>query len=182
MSGNTVFSEYPSGWTCLIERGGEFTLGEGNNFEENLKKLGLTLPVPPGPVAHYVSSVRVGNLLLTSGILPMREGKVAYTGKLGRELSLADGQEAARLATLNALSVLRQDLGSLDKVSRVVKLTGYIASGEGFTQQPAVLNAASDLLIGIFGESGRHARAAVGAAELPLGAAVEIEIIIQFES
>ena len=148
-------------------------------IQAKLKELGLALPTPPKPVANYIPAVRVGPLLFTSGVLPMRDGKPAYEGKLGRELSVEQGQEAARLAVLNALSVVKQELGSLDQVGRIVRLTGHVASAPGFTQQPAVLNGASDLLVAVFGESGRHTRVALGAAELPLGSPIELELIIQ---
>jgi enamine deaminase RidA (YjgF/YER057c/UK114 family) len=149
-------------------------------IESNLEDLGLTLPPPPKPVANYLPAVRVGDLVFTSGVLPMKEGRLAYEGRLGEAITVEQGQEAARLAVLNALAVIRQELGSLDLVVRIVKLTGYIASLPDFKQQPAVLNGASDLLMAVFGGAGRHARVAVGAAALPLGAPVEIELIAQF--
>ncbi|MBI3812132.1 MAG: RidA family protein [Nitrospirae bacterium] len=148
-------------------------------IESKLKELGIALPTAPKPVANYVPAVRAGELLFTSGVLPMKEGKPAFEGKLGKELTVELGQEAARLAVLNALSIVKQELGSLDKVARIVRLTGHVASAPGFTQQPAVLNGASDLLVAIFGEAGRHTRAALGAAELPLGSPIELELIVQ---
>lgn len=147
--------------------------------EERLIALGLTLPPPPTPVASYVPAVRSGDLLFLSGILPMKDGRPAWTGKLGRELTVEQGAEAARLACLNALAVVKAELGSLDAVARIVRLGGHVASAEGFTQQPAVVNGASDLLVAIFGDAGRHARLALGAAELPLGAAIELELIVR---
>ena len=147
--------------------------------EQRLKELGITLPTAPKPVANYLPAVRAGELLFTSGVLPMKDGTLAYEGKLGKELSVELGQEAARLAALNALAVVKQELGSLDNVARVVRLTGHVASAPGFVQQPAVLNGASDLLVAIFGEAGRHTRAALGAAELPLGSPIELELIVQ---
>ena len=148
------------------------------SYEEKLQALGLELPDAPKPVATYVPAVRTGNLLFLSGVLPMRNGQLAFAGKLGRELTLADGAEAAKIAILNALAIARQELGTLDRVARVVKVVGHVASAEGFTDQPQVLNGASDLLVAIFGEAGRHARVATGAAELPRRAAVEIEVIL----
>lgn len=148
--------------------------------EGQLTALGLTLPPAPKPVASYVPAVRSGNLVFLSGILPMKDGKPAWTGKLGRDLTVDQGMEAARVACLNALAVIRAELGSLDAVTRIVRLSGHVASAEGFTQQPAVVNGASDLLVSIFGDAGRHARLALGAQELPLGAAVELELIIEF--
>jgi enamine deaminase RidA (YjgF/YER057c/UK114 family) len=147
-------------------------------YEEKLKSLGLELPEPPKPVATYVPAVRTGSLLFLSGVLPMRNGQLAYAGKLGRDLGVAEGVEAAKVAMLNALAIAKQELGSLDRISRVVKVVGHVASAEGFTDQPQVLNGASDLLVAIFGEAGRHARVATGAAELPRRAAVEIEVIL----
>lgn len=148
-------------------------------IESKLKELGITLPMAPKPVANYVPAVRAGELLFTSGVLPMKEGKLAYEGKLGKELTVEQGQEAARLAVLNALAVVKQELGNLEEVLRVVRLTGHVASAPGFVQQPAVLNGASDLLVAIFGKAGRHTRAALGAAELPLNSPIELELIVQ---
>lgn len=147
-------------------------------YEDKLNELGLTLPQPPKPVATYVPAVLAGNLLFLSGVLPMQDGQLAFTGKLGRDLTVAQGADAAKVAALNALAIAKQELGSLDRINRVVKVVGHVASAEGFTDQPHVLNGASDLLVAIFGEAGRHARVAVGAAELPRRAAVEIEIIL----
>ena len=147
-------------------------------YEEKLKSLGLELPEAPKPVATYVPAVRTGNLLFLSGVLPMRNGQLAFTGKLGRELTVLEGIEAAKVAILNALAIAKQELGSLDRITRVVKVVGHVASADGFTEQPQVLNGASDLLVAIFGEAGRHARVAIGAAELPRRAAVEIEVIL----
>jgi len=137
------------------------------------------LPQPPKPVATYVPAVRAGDLLFLSGVLPMQQGQLAWSGKLGRELRVEQGSDAARVALLNALAIAKQELGTLDRIVRIVKVVGYVASADGFTDQPQVLNGASDLLVTIFGEAGRHARVAVGAVELPRGAAVEIELILQ---
>ncbi|WP_455378565.1 RidA family protein [Petrachloros mirabilis] len=147
-------------------------------YEAKLKELGIELPQAPKPVATYIPAVRVGDLLFLSGVLPMQNGELAFTGKLGRELNVPQGMEAAKVALLNALAIAKQELGSLDRITRVVKVVGHVASAEGFTDQPQVLNGASDLLVSIFGETGRHARVAVGAAELPRRAAVEIELIL----
>ena len=149
------------------------------HYEEKLKELGLTLPAPPKPVANYVPAVRVGDLLFLSGVLPSRDGQLIVTGKLGESLTVEQGMEAARVAVLNGLSIIRSQAGSLDRVKQIVKMVGYIASAPGFTDQPQVLNGASDLLVSVFGEAGRHARVAVGAAELPRQAPVEIELIVQ---
>ena len=147
------------------------------SFELKLKELHLDLPPPPQLLATYAPAVRAGDLLFVSGVLPMRDGQLVFSGKLGRDLTVEQGMEAAKLAILNALAIAKQELGTLDRITRVVKVVGHVASAEGFVQQPQVLNGASDLLIAVFGAAGRHARAAVGAAELPRGAPVEIEVI-----
>ena len=148
------------------------------SYEEQLKELGIELPQAPKPVATYIPAVRAGNLLFLSGVLPMQNGQLAFTGKLGRDLTVEQGMQAAKMALLNALAIARQELGTLDRITRVVKVVGHVASAEGFTDQPQVLNGASDLLVEIFGDAGRHARVAIGAAELPRRAAVEIEVIL----
>ena len=149
------------------------------SYEAKLSDLGLTLPASPQPVANYVPVVRTGNLLFLSGVLPSRDGQLVMTGKLGENLTVEQGVEAARVAVLNGLSIVRSEAGSLNQVKQIVKMVGYIASAPGFTDQPQVLNGASDLLVAVFGEAGRHARVAVGAAELPRMAPIEIEIIVE---
>ncbi len=149
------------------------------SFEARLRELGIELPAPPKPVATYVPAVQAGDLLFLSGVIPVRNGKLTMEGKLGRDLTVEQGYEAARIALLNALSIVRAELGSLDRVKRIVRLVGHVASAEGFVQQPAVINGASDLLVSIFDEAGRHARVAVGAAQLPLNSPVELELIVQ---
>lgn len=149
------------------------------SIEEHLRTLGIVLPAAPKPVATYVPASRAGDLLFLSGVLPFQDGKLAFTGKLGKELDIQQGYAAARLAVLNALAIIQQDLGSLNQVRKIVRLTGHVASADGFSEQPAVVNGASDLLVEIFGERGRHARLALGAAELPLQAPIEIEMIAQ---
>jgi enamine deaminase RidA (YjgF/YER057c/UK114 family) len=149
------------------------------SFEAKLAELGIMLPQAPKPVATYIPAVRAGELLFLSGTGPFKDGAIVYAGKLGKDLTVEQGYAAARLTLLNALAMVRQELGTLDRVTRVVRLTGHVASAEGFTQQPAVLNGASDLLVQIFGEVGRHARLALGAAELPLNMAIELELILQ---
>jgi len=149
------------------------------SFEKRLIELGIALPAPPRPVATYIPAVLAGDLLFLSGVIPFREGKLALEGKLGRDLTVEQGYEAARIALLNGLAIVRSELGTLDRIRKVVRLVGHVASAEGFVQQPAVINGASDLLVKIFDEAGRHARVAVGAAELPLNAPVELELILQ---
>ncbi|MEK6526407.1 MAG: RidA family protein [Nitrospirota bacterium] len=149
------------------------------SFEQKLIQLGITLPAPPKPVATYVPAVQAGDLLFLSGVIPFRNGKLTVEGKLGRDLTVEQGYEAARIALLNALAIVRSEIGTLDRVRKVVRLVGHVASAEGFVQQPAVVNGASDLLVRIFDDAGRHARVAIGAAELPLNSPIELELILQ---
>jgi enamine deaminase RidA (YjgF/YER057c/UK114 family) len=149
------------------------------SYERKLAELGLTLPPPPKPVATYIPAVRTGNLLFLSGVLPSRDGQLIMVGKLGQGLSIEQGMEAAKVALLNGLAIVKSETGSLDRVTRIVKMVGHIASAAGFTDQPQVLNGASDLLVAIFGDAGRHARVAIGAAELPRQAPIEIELIVE---
>ena len=147
--------------------------------EENLTAAGLALPPAAKPVGAYVPAVRTGNLLYISGQLPTKNGQLLATGHVSGEVSLEQAQACARQAALNALAVAAAELGGLSKVARVVRLTGHVSSDRGFTEQAKVLNAASDLLVQAFGDAGRHSRAALGAAELPLGAPVELELILE---
>lgn len=146
--------------------------------EDIIKELGLELPEAPKPVGSYIPALIVSNMLFTSGNLPLKEGKVIFTGKMGEgSNNIEVGYEASKLATLNSLSAAKHLLGSLSKIKGVIKVTGFVNSKAGFTDQPKVINGASDLLVKIFGEAGKHARSAVGIAELPLNALVEIEFI-----
>ncbi len=145
-----------------------------------LSQLVDLLPPPPLPIGSYVATVQVGNLVHTSGVLPMKAGQVAVTGAVGSwDLGIAEGQEAARLCILNALSLVQHTLGSLDRVKRIVKVTGFVSSAPNFYEQPQVMNAASDLLVQYFGEAGKHVRSAVGVASLPKNASVEVELIVE---
>jgi enamine deaminase RidA (YjgF/YER057c/UK114 family) len=148
------------------------------SWSARLTELGLVLPPLPSPAGAYVPAVRCGSLVFTAGQLPLVEGAVAATGKLGAEVNTARGRELARICVLNALAAV-DNLVGFDAVIRVVKLVGFVASTSGFTAQPAVLNGASELLGDIFGQAGAHARSAVGVAELPMGAPVEIELIVE---
>lgn len=147
--------------------------------EGRLRELGIELPPPPKPVASYVPAVQVGTLLFMSGNGPLRAGQPAVQGRLGETLTVEQGMEAARLTMLNLLSTLRDTLGSLDRVERIVKLLAFVNSAPDFTQQPTVINGASELLVQIFGERGRHARSAIGTSVLPFGIPVEIEMIVE---
>ena len=146
---------------------------------ERLAGLGLTLPAVAAPVASYVPAVRSGNLVWSSGQLPFVDGKLAATGKVGAEVDAARAQELARVCALNALAAVAAEIGDLDRVRRVVKVVGYVASGPAFFGQPGVVNGASDLLGQVFGDAGRHARSAVGVAALPLDAPVEVEVVVE---
>jgi enamine deaminase RidA (YjgF/YER057c/UK114 family) len=141
--------------------------------------MGLSLPPAPSALANYVGAVVAGKLVFVSGHGPVRNGELTYRGKLGREFTTPQGQEAARLVMLNCLATLKAAIGSLDRVRRVVKLLGMVNGTPEFTEQPQVINGASDLLITIFGDRGRHARSAVGMASLPFNIAVEIEMIVE---
>jgi enamine deaminase RidA (YjgF/YER057c/UK114 family) len=152
------------------------------SFEARVKDLGLTIPETPRPVANYVPAVRTGNLIFASGQTPTVAGQLVLKGKLGRDISIEQGQEAARLALLNCLAEVRSITGTLDIITRIVKLNGYVASTEGFGSQPQVVNGASLLLEQIFGDTGKHARAAIGVAELPAGAPVELELIVEVQT
>jgi enamine deaminase RidA (YjgF/YER057c/UK114 family) len=149
--------------------------------EARLKEKNITLPTPPTPLANYVGAVRVGNLLFLSGHGPLRDGKATARGKLGKDLSVEQGYQVARQVGLNLLATTRATLGSLDKVKRVVKVLGMVNSAEGFGDQPKVINGFSDLMVEVFGDIGRHARSAVGMAELPMSIPVEIEMILEVE-
>jgi enamine deaminase RidA (YjgF/YER057c/UK114 family) len=148
--------------------------------EMNLRRLGLELPAVPVPVANYVGAVVAGDLLFLAGHVPMAAGKIAYPGKVGANVSVEEAYQAARLTGLNLLATTRRELGSLDKVKRVVKVLGMVNAAPGFLELPRVMNGFSDLVVDVFGtEIGRHARSAVGVSDLPLNAPVEIEMVLQ---
>ena len=146
-----------------------------------LAELGIDLPPVAAPVAAYVPTVRTGNLVYTSGQLPFVAGVLPATGKVGAEVAAAEATQFARIAVLNALAAIAAEVGSLDRIRRVVKLVGFVASEPDFTGQPGVINGASELLGDIFGDAGKHARSAVGVAVLPLDAPVEIELIVEVD-
>lgn len=145
---------------------------------ERLSELGITLPAVAAPVAAYVPAIRVGNQVWTSGQLPFVDGKLPAVGKLGADITVEQGADYARQAALNALTAVDALVG-INNVKRVLKIVGFVASADGFAEQPAVVNGASNLIGEIFGEAGAHARSAVGVAELPLSSPVEIEIIVE---
>ena len=149
-------------------------------IEDRLKELGLQLPTLTKPVAAYVPAIVTGNLVFTAGQLPFVDGKLEATGKVGAEVTAEDAAKLARTCVLNALAAASSVIGSLDRVTRIVKVVGFVASTPDFTGQPAVVNGASELLGEVFGEPGQHARSAVGVAALPLDAPVEVELILEF--
>lgn len=151
-------------------------------IEARLKKLGLTLPEPPAAAARYVPFVVTGKLVFIAGQLPLQGGKVAFAGKLGADVPIEDGTHAARLCAINLVAQLKSACGGdLDRVKRCVRLNGFVASAPDFTEQPRVMNGASDLIVDVFGEAGRHSRVAVGVASLPLNAAVEVDGVFEIE-
>ncbi len=146
--------------------------------EDRLRDLGYELPTIPHPVGSYVPATRAGTLLFTAGQLPFKDGQLPYTGKVGAEVSVEEAKEAARLCILNALAAVKAEVGTLENARRIARVTGYVASAAGFNGQPEVMNGASDLLGRLFGEKGLHARTAIGVAELPFDAPVEVELIV----
>ena len=152
-----------------------------STVEQRLADLGLALPAPPPAVANYVGAVRSGNLVFVSGHGPYRDGTFHFLGKVDSQIPVEAAYEAAQLVTLNALASLKAEIGSLDRVTRVVKLLGMVNSDPSFGRQPEVINGASDLLVRLFGERGRHARSAVGMGALPMGISVEIEMVVEID-
>jgi enamine deaminase RidA (YjgF/YER057c/UK114 family) len=151
-------------------------------FEDKLKSLNIALPTPPKPAGSYVPVVASGNLVFVSGQIPMQDGKVVFTGKVPTEKSVEEAQKAARLCAINILAQLKANLGSLDKITRIVRVSGFVNSTPDFAEQPKVINAASDLFFEIFGENGKHSRIAVGVSSLPLNSTVEIDAVVEFTS
>ena len=150
-----------------------------SNPESKLAELGLTLPQPPASAGSYVPSVRTGNLLYLAGTLPILAGKLTHTGQVGREQTVQTGAKAAEACALNTLANIKAALGSLEAVSRIVFVTGFVNAVDGFAESPAVINGASDLFVKVFGEAGRHARAAVAVNGLPRGATAEIQVVVE---
>ncbi|HIH99051.1 MAG TPA: RidA family protein [Nitrosopumilus sp.] len=148
-------------------------------IEEKLKTLGVTLPNPPTPAGSYVPAIKTGNLLFISGQIPMEEGKVIFTGKVTNE-NIETAQKSAKMCAINLLAQMKRELGSLDKVTKIVRISGFINSDPEFYQHPKIINAASDLFFDIFGDKGKHSRIAVGVACLPLNAMTEIDAIVEF--
>jgi enamine deaminase RidA (YjgF/YER057c/UK114 family) len=151
------------------------------NIEAKLLELKLQIPNPSKPVAAYISAKQTGNLVFTAGQLPIVNGELISKGLLGQDVGIEEAYKAARICTLNALAAIQGVIGNLDRITQIVRVVGYVASFPTFTQQPAVVNGASELLLEIFGENGKHARSAVGMAVLPLNASVEIELTVEVE-
>ncbi len=152
------------------------------NHAERLASLNLTLPPVAAPVGSYVPALRTGSFAVTSGQLPLAEGKLTCTGKVPGDTSVEDAAAGARLAALNGIAAVAQAVGGIDNIKRVVRVGVFVNSSTDFYDQPKVANGASDLLVEVFGEAGKHARAAVGVAELPLNAAVEVELMVEVDS
>ena len=152
-----------------------------SKIEERLQELGIQLEIPGKPKFSYIPCNQTGNLLYLSGQDCRINGELMYAGKLGKELTIEQGQEAARQTIINCLAVLKAYLGDLDRVVKVVKLLGFVNSAPGFADQPFVMNGASNLLVDVFGENGKHARSAIGTSELPFHTPVEIELIVEIE-
>jgi enamine deaminase RidA (YjgF/YER057c/UK114 family) len=149
--------------------------------ESRINELKIALPAAPKPVAAYIPAKQTGKLVFTAGQLPMVNGDLISKGLLGQDVEIGEANKAARICTLNALAAIKGVIGDLDRIKQIVRVVGYVASVPTFTQQPAVVNGASELLLDIFGESGKHARSAVGMAVLPLNASVEIELTVEVE-
>jgi enamine deaminase RidA (YjgF/YER057c/UK114 family) len=150
-------------------------------IEMIIKELGLEIPEAPKPVAAYIPAKQTGKLVFTAGQLPMVNGELISKGLLGQDVEIDEANKAARICTLNALAAIKGVIGDLDRIKQIVRVVGYVASVPTFTQQPAVVNGASELLLEIFGDYGKHARSAVGMAVLPLNASVEIELTVEVE-
>lgn len=149
------------------------------SVEETLTSMGLTLPQVAPPLASYVPAVRTGNLVFCSGQLPTIQGEMKQRGKVGGEVTLDEAYDLAQTAALNALAAVKSCIGNLDQISQVVRVTGYVSSASGFTDQPMVVNGASDFLEKVFGDKGKHTRVAVGVYQLPLNAAVEVDLVVE---
>ncbi len=148
-------------------------------FEKKLNEIGFQIPEVPKPLASYIPVTKSGNLVFTAGQIPMSNGELKFKGKVGSEQSLENGVKAAELCTINCLSVIKSEIESLDNIKRIVKVTVFVNSADGFSDQPKVANGASDLLVNVFGEKGKHVRSAVGVNELPIDSSVEIEMIVE---
>ncbi len=150
-------------------------------YESKLKEMGIEIPEAPKPLAAYVPAALEGNLVYTAGQLPLKDGKLCCEGKVGAEVSVEDATAAAKICAINCLSVIKSQIGSLDNIERILKVTVFVASAKEFTAQPQVANGASEFFVEVFGEAGKHVRSAVGVSELPINAPVEIEIVAKIK-
>ena len=151
-------------------------------IEDKLKELGIEIPTPPSPAGSYIPVVTTGNLAFVSGQIPMKEGKVVFEGKVPEKQSVDSAREAAKICIINGLAQLKANLGSLDKITKFIRISGFVNSESDFTEQPKVINAASDLLVEVFGDMAKHSRIAVGVASLPLNSTVEIDMVVEFSN
>ncbi len=151
-------------------------------IDDKLRELSIDIPTPPSPAGSYIPVVTTGNLAFVSGQIPMKEGKVVFEGKVPNEQSLDAARDAAKICIINGLAQLKANLGSLDKITKFVRISGFVNSNPEFTEQPKVINAASDLLVEIFGDMAKHSRIAVGVASLPLNSTVEIDMVVEFSN
>ena len=151
-------------------------------IEMKLKELGIELPIPPSPAGSYIPIVTTGNLAFVSGQIPMKEGKAVFKGKVPDVQALDAAKDAAKICIINGLAQLKANLGSLDRITKFVRISGFVNSNPGFTEQPKVINAASDLLVEIFGDMAKHSRIAVGVTSLPLNSTVEIDMVVEFST
>jgi len=151
-------------------------------IEDRLKDLNIQIPTPPSPAGSYIPVVTTGNLAFVSGQIPMKEGKIIFEGKVPETQSIDSAREAAKICIINGLAQLKAKLGSLDKITKFVRISGFVNSSSNFTEQPKVINGASDLLVEIFGEMAKHSRIAVGVTSLPLNSTVEIDMIVEFSN
>ena len=151
-------------------------------IEDRLRELSIELPTPPSPAGSYIPVVTTGNLAFVSGQIPMKEGKVIFEGKVPEQQSLESARDAAKICIINGLAQLKANLGSLDKITKFVRISGFVNSNPEFTEQPKVINAASDLLVEIFGDMAKHSRIAVGVASLTLNSTVEIDMVVEFST
>jgi len=151
-------------------------------IEQKLKELGLILPEAPKPVAEYIPAKKIGNLVFTSGQGPIKDGQFIYVGKIGGEVSLKEGYESAKICAINCLAAIKSVIGSLDKIDEIINIKGYVNSASDFYRQPEVVNGASELIVRIFGEKGKHTRSALGTSVLPGNIPVELEMIVSIKS
>ena len=151
-------------------------------IEDRLRELSIEIPIPPSPAGSYIPVVTTGNLAFVSGQIPMKDGKVIFEGKVPEKQSLDSARDAAKICIINGLAQLKANLGTLDKITKFIRISGFVNSSPDFIEQPKIINAASDLLVEIFGDAAKHSRIAVGVASLPLNSTVEIDMVVEFST